>query len=148
MQRRDADDGGETVGCRWAPDPRTGERVKAAILTWAGILTVAVIGASVASIRMVTARRSPWLALAGIWAGLAVAGHFASGRPRAIHSALIAITLALPMAVAGLVAQTAYRRGYGAWVAGGAAFVLAAVAAALTPLIQLFLLCTVGGDCL
>ena len=117
-------------------------------MLWAALLAVGVGAASALTVRMVAAGRSPWPALLAVWAPLAIAGHFASGRPDAAKSGLIAATLALPIAIAGLAARAELRRGRSAWRARGVAFALGAVAAALTPVVQLFLLCAVAGDCL
>jgi hypothetical protein len=117
-------------------------------MLWAAVLMVSVGAASALTVRAESAGRSPWPALIVVWAGLAVAGHFASGRPVAAKSALIAVSLALPIAVAVLVARAELRRGRGARRAGGVAFALGTVVAATTPFVQLFLLCAVTHDCL
>ena len=117
-------------------------------MLWAALLVAGVGAASGLAVRTLTAGRSPWPALVVVWAGLAVAGHFASGRPAAVKSALVAVTLALPIAVAGLAARAELRGGRGARRAAGMAFALGTLVAVLTPVVQLFLLCAVARDCL
>ncbi len=128
-------------------------REKASLVTtpgmmWAVLLLAGVGAAAALAVRAVAARRSPWPALLAVWAALAVAGYFAAGRPTAAKSGLVAATLALPIAVAGLAARAELRGGRSTRRAGGVAFALGAVVAALTPVVQLFLLCALAGDCL
>ena len=117
-------------------------------MLWAAVLMASVGAASALTVRAVSAGRSPWPTLIVVWAGLAVAGHFGSGRPVATKSALIAVTLALPIVIAVFVARGEIRRGRGARRAGGVAFALGTLVAATTPFVQLFLLCAVTHDCL
>jgi len=122
--------------------------VTTAGVMWAVLLVVGVWAASALTVRALTARRPPWFALLVVWAGLAVIGYFASGRPKPASSALVAATLALPIAVAGLAARAQLRAGHSSERATGVAFALGTLVAAVTPLIQLYLLCALAGDCL
>jgi hypothetical protein len=108
----------------------------------------AVAASATVAVRSVAANRSPWLPLLAVWVGLSVVAHFGSGQPALANSALIAVTLALPIAVAWLVARTALLRGSAPRTAAVVAFGLGSLVAALTPLIQLFLLCRVLRDCI
>ena len=117
-------------------------------MLWSLFLVACVGAASTLTVRSVAAGRSPWPGLIAVWAALAIAGHIASGRGDLAKSALIAATLALPLGIAALVARAELRRGRSARRAGGVAFAVGTVFAAITPLLQLFLLCHVTGDCL
>jgi hypothetical protein len=115
---------------------------------WAVLLVASVGAASALAVRASIAGRSPWFTLLVVWAGLAVIGYFASGRPKPASSALVAATLALPIAVAGLAARAQLGAGHGRRRATGVAFALGTVVAAVTPIVQLYLLCAVVDDCL
>jgi hypothetical protein len=116
-------------------------------LLWGLFLVTCVGAASTLTVRAVSGGRSPWPGLIAVWAALAIAGHIVSGPGELAKSALIAATLALPLGIAALVARAALRRGRSAWRAGGVGFASGTVVAAITPLLQLFLLCRVTGDC-
>ena len=70
------------------------------------------------------------------------------GESDSTKSALVASTLLLPVGIAGLVARAQYLRGHTVWRAGSIGFILGALVGAVTPLLQLYLICAVTRDCL
>ena len=75
-------------------------------------------------------------------------GYLVYGESDSTKSALVASTLVLPVGIAGLVARAERRRGHTVWRAGSIGFILGALVGAVTPLLQLYLICAVTRDCL
>ena len=117
-------------------------------VTWAIVLLVAVVLAAALTLRNTVAGKSMWPALIAIWAALAVAGHVFTQSPKLKTSAVVAATLALPILVAGVGVRLQLGAGRGRRFAFGVAVTLGAIAAALTPVLQLGAVCALLGDCL
>ena len=116
--------------------------------TWAIVLLVAVVLAATLTLRSEVSRRSMWPALMAVWIPLAVAGHVFTQGPTLKTSALVAATLALPILIADFAVRQLLRAGRGRRLSLGIAVTLGAIAAALTPLLQLAAACTLLDDCL
>jgi len=117
-------------------------------VVWAIALIVAVALAAALTLRNAVAGRSMWPALLAIWVPLAVAGYVFTQSPKLKTFALVAATLALPILIAGFAVRLQLRARRGRVFAFGVAVTLGAIAAALTPLIQLAAACALLGDCL
>ena len=117
-------------------------------MLWSIVLLVAVGIAAVVAVRAPLSGRAFWLSLTGVWVALAAVSYLAYGESNSTKSALIASTLVLPVGITGLVARAERRRGHTVWRAGSIAFILGALVGAVTPLLQLYLICAVTRDCL
>jgi len=117
-------------------------------LLWSIVLLVAVGIAAVVAVRAPLSGSAFWVPLTGVWVALATVSYLAYGESDSAKSVLIASTLVLPVGITGFVARAGRRRGHTIWRAGSIAFILGALAAAVTPLLQLYLICAVTRDCL
>jgi hypothetical protein len=117
-------------------------------LVWSIVLLLAVGIAAVVAVRAPVAGSGFWVPLMAVWVALAAVSYLAYGESNSTKSALIASTLVFPIGIAGLVARAERRRGHTVWRAGSVAFILGALVGAVTPLLQLYLLCAVTRDCL
>jgi hypothetical protein len=117
-------------------------------LLWSIVLLLAVGIAAVVAVCAPLSGPAFWVLLLGVWVALAAVGYLVYGESDSTKSALVASTLVLPVGIAGLVARAERRRGHTVWRAGSIGFILGALVGAVTPFLQLYLICAVTRDCL
>jgi hypothetical protein len=117
-------------------------------LLWSIVLLLAIGITAVVAVRAPRSGSAFWAPLMGVWVALAAVSYLAYGESDSTKAALIASTLLLPVGITGLVARAERRRGHTVWRAGSIAFVVGALVGAVTPLLQLYLICAVTRDCL